>query len=113
VIRLKLRHQFCGAEVSTCRSVLWPTCPAPALPVLISALLVISKETMRTTGTVLYRIDAIRDACIKGLKAKQHGAPGSMKSVINTEKDIRHFRRRGKLVARSSVCVGHKETIRT
>ena len=29
VIRLKLRHQFCGAELSRCRSVLWPKCPAP------------------------------------------------------------------------------------
>ena len=29
VIRLKLRHQFCGADVSRCRSVLWPKCPAP------------------------------------------------------------------------------------
>jgi len=28
VIRLKLRHQFFGAEVSRCRSVLWPKCPA-------------------------------------------------------------------------------------
>jgi len=29
VIRLKLWHRFCGAEVSRCRSVLWPKCPAP------------------------------------------------------------------------------------
>ena len=29
VIRLKLRQQFYGAEVSRCRSVLWPKCPAP------------------------------------------------------------------------------------
>jgi len=29
VIQLKLRHQFCGAEVSRCRNVLWPKCPAP------------------------------------------------------------------------------------
>ena len=25
------RHQFCGAEVSWCRNVLWPKCPAPRL----------------------------------------------------------------------------------
>jgi len=30
VIRLKLRHQFCGSEVSGCRRVLWPKCPTPA-----------------------------------------------------------------------------------
>jgi len=30
VIRLKLRHQFCGADVSRCRSVLLPKCPSPA-----------------------------------------------------------------------------------
>ena len=30
MIRLKLRHQFGGTEVSRCRSVLWPKCPAPA-----------------------------------------------------------------------------------
>jgi len=34
VIRLKLRYQFCDAEVSRCRSVLWPKCLAPeVLPV--------------------------------------------------------------------------------
>jgi len=31
VIRLELRHQFCGAELSRCRSVLWPKCPAPVI----------------------------------------------------------------------------------
>jgi len=32
VIRLKLRHQFCGAEVSRCRNVLWPSRRSVRLP---------------------------------------------------------------------------------